>query len=114
MERKAAAAGCIYLSCPVFGRPDVARAAKLLLVMAGDQKAKAIVKSILVPSIGRAVIDAGIEASKGPSSDFSLCVSLAYIVIPASGHAEAAGKFHYPWGCSSIFRNLCSRRINRV
>lgn len=54
--------------CPVFGRPAAAEAAGLVLVMAGDYKSKMEVAPLLVPAMGRKVIDLGENLEKGKIS----------------------------------------------
>ena len=53
-----AAHGVQYLACPVFGRPDAARAGKLWLCLAGDQEAKGRVGPLL-EVMGQGVFDFG-------------------------------------------------------
>ena len=50
---------------PVFGAPPVAEAGKLLVVMAGDYRSKKEVAHILIPGVGRKVIDLGGNLEKG-------------------------------------------------
>jgi 3-hydroxyisobutyrate dehydrogenase-like beta-hydroxyacid dehydrogenase len=50
--------GVHYLACPVFGRPDAARAGKLWLCLAGDDQAKTRVRSLL-EVLGQGVYDFG-------------------------------------------------------
>ncbi|KAL7418786.1 hypothetical protein Q5752_006469 [Cryptotrichosporon argae] len=65
LQDAAAAKGATYLSSPVFGPPAVAKTAQLLLVLGGAPAAKERVKPILVPAIGKAIIDVGEQAAKG-------------------------------------------------
>ncbi|KAK4687829.1 hypothetical protein P7C73_g2285, partial [Tremellales sp. Uapishka_1] len=65
LEALAKEHGCVYLGCPLWGTPPVAKAAQLLLVVSGDPESKKIVSDILKPAVGKAIIDAGDEASKG-------------------------------------------------
>ncbi|KAJ4472579.1 NAD(P)-binding protein [Lentinula edodes] len=60
-------AHCHYLSCPVFGRPNVADKAQLLIVMAGEYRSKKEVAYLLVPAVGRKVIDLGENVEKAPT-----------------------------------------------
>ncbi|KAH8094728.1 NAD(P)-binding protein [Cristinia sonorae] len=55
---------------PVFGAPPVADAGKLLVVMAGDYRSKKEVAHVLIPSVGRSVIDLGGNLEK--ASTFKL------------------------------------------
>jgi len=50
--------GVHYLACPVFGRPDAARAGKLWLCLAGDDQAKTRVRPLL-ELLGQGVYDLG-------------------------------------------------------
>jgi 3-hydroxyisobutyrate dehydrogenase-like beta-hydroxyacid dehydrogenase len=50
--------GVQYLACPVFGRPDAARAGKLWLCLAGDEEAKTRVRPLL-DLLGQRVYDFG-------------------------------------------------------
>jgi 3-hydroxyisobutyrate dehydrogenase-like beta-hydroxyacid dehydrogenase len=50
---------------PVFGAPPVADAGQLLVVMAGDYRSKKEVAHLLVPGVGRKVIDLGGNLEKG-------------------------------------------------
>jgi 3-hydroxyisobutyrate dehydrogenase-like beta-hydroxyacid dehydrogenase len=53
-----AAHGVQYLACPVFGRPDAARAGKLWLCLAGEEEAKSRVHPLL-EVLGQGVFDFG-------------------------------------------------------
>ncbi|EJD04439.1 NAD-binding protein [Fomitiporia mediterranea MF3/22] len=55
------------ITCPVFGAPAAADKAQLLLVMSGDYRSKKEVAYILVPAIGRKVIDLGGNLEKAPT-----------------------------------------------
>lgn len=50
---------------PVFGAPPVAEAGQLIVVMAGDYRSKKEVAHLLVPGVGRKVIDLGGNLEKG-------------------------------------------------
>lgn len=54
-----------FLSCPVFGPPTAAKSAGLLVVISGDESAREMVKSYIVPTLGKAILDCGPDASKG-------------------------------------------------
>ncbi|KIK70599.1 hypothetical protein GYMLUDRAFT_282513 [Collybiopsis luxurians FD-317 M1] len=56
-----------FISCPVFGRPTIADKAQLLLVMAGDYRSKKEVAYLLVPAVGRKVVDLGENVEKAPT-----------------------------------------------
>ncbi len=57
------AAGSVYLTSPVFGRPEAAAAKKLWICVSGDKSAKETVKPIL-ECMGQGVVDFG-EADGG-------------------------------------------------
>ena len=50
---------------PVFGRPHAAEAAQLLIVMAGDYRSKKEVAHLMIPALGRKVLDLGGNLEKG-------------------------------------------------
>jgi len=50
--------GNYYLACPVFGRPDAARAGKLWLCLSGDESAKSRVRPLL-EVMGQGIYDFG-------------------------------------------------------
>ncbi|KAK7058515.1 hypothetical protein VNI00_002149 [Paramarasmius palmivorus] len=55
------------ITCPVFGTPAVADQANLLIIMAGDYRSKKEVAHLLVPAVGRKVIDLGENLEKAPT-----------------------------------------------
>ena len=59
------------ITCPVFVRPSVADKAGLVLVMSGDYRSKKEVAYLLVPAIGRKVIDLGGNLEKGKLMELS-------------------------------------------
>ncbi|EKM61550.1 uncharacterized protein PHACADRAFT_248231 [Phanerochaete carnosa HHB-10118-sp] len=58
---------CHLVMAPVFGAPHVAQAAQLIVVMAGDYRSKKEVAHLLVPALGRKVIDLGGNLEKAPT-----------------------------------------------
>ncbi|KAJ7747198.1 NAD-P-binding protein [Mycena olivaceomarginata] len=50
---------CHLIASPVFGTPSVAAAAQLVIVMSGDYRSKQQVAYMLVPGVGKKVIDLG-------------------------------------------------------
>jgi len=55
------------ITCPVFGAPPVADKAQLVIVMAGDYRSKKEVAYLLVPAVGRKVVDLGGNVEKAPA-----------------------------------------------
>lgn len=53
------------ITCPVFGNPLVADKAQLMLIMSGDYRSKKEVAHLLVPAVGRKVLDLGEDMEKG-------------------------------------------------
>ncbi|EEB87463.1 hypothetical protein MPER_15176 [Moniliophthora perniciosa FA553] len=53
------------ITCPVFGTPSVADKANLVIVMSGDYRSKKEVAYLLVPAVGRKVLDLGENLEKG-------------------------------------------------
>ena len=54
-----------FVTSPVFGPPAAADAANLVIVMSGDYRSKKEVAYLLVPAVGRKVIDLGGNVEKG-------------------------------------------------
>ncbi|KAF7347249.1 NAD(P)-binding protein [Mycena venus] len=61
---------CHLVASPVFGTPYVAAAAQLVIVMSGDYRSKKEVAYMLVPAVGKKVIDLGGNIEK--ASTFKL------------------------------------------
>ncbi|KAJ7726389.1 NAD-P-binding protein [Mycena metata] len=61
---------CHLIASPVFGTPHVAAAAQLVIVMSGDYRSKKEVAYMLVPAVGKKVIDLGGNIEK--ASTFKL------------------------------------------
>jgi 3-hydroxyisobutyrate dehydrogenase-like beta-hydroxyacid dehydrogenase len=53
------------ITCPVFGTPAVADKSQLLIIMSGDYHSKKEVAYLLVPAVGRKVVDLGKNLEKG-------------------------------------------------
>ncbi|GAA6007662.1 hypothetical protein JCM11491_003916 [Sporobolomyces phaffii] len=68
LERRAAKIPwCFFLAAPVFGPPPLAKEAKLVVVLSGDIFAKRHVEGLLVPSMGRKVLDVGANVERASS-----------------------------------------------
>lgn len=55
---------CHLVGSPVFGRPPVADAAKLIVVLSGDYHSRKQIAHLLVPAMGRMVMDLGDDVTK--------------------------------------------------
>ncbi|KAF9225572.1 NAD(P)-binding protein [Gyrodon lividus] len=60
-------AHCHFVASPVFGPPMAADAGKLVVVMSGDYRSKKEVAHLMVPGIGRKVVDLGGNTEKAPT-----------------------------------------------
>ncbi|KAI0354664.1 NAD-P-binding protein [Trametes cingulata] len=56
-----------FVASPVFGPPATAATAQLLIVMSGDYRSKKEVAHILIPAVGRKVLDLGGNIEKAPT-----------------------------------------------
>ncbi|KAF5368332.1 hypothetical protein D9758_002155 [Tetrapyrgos nigripes] len=56
-----------FVTAPVFGTPSVADKAQLVIIMSGDYRSKKELAYLLVPSMGRKVIDVGENVEKAPT-----------------------------------------------
>ncbi|KAF7343190.1 NAD(P)-binding protein [Mycena venus] len=85
---------CRLITCPVFGTPPVAEAAQLIIVMSGDHQSKQEVAPILVPAVGRKVIDLGESLEKAPTFKLignSMILGILEILTESYTLAEKAG-----------------------
>ncbi|KIM70315.1 hypothetical protein SCLCIDRAFT_1207637 [Scleroderma citrinum Foug A] len=58
---------CHFVTSPVFGPPAAADAGNLVIAMSGDYRSKQEVAHLLVPGVGRKVIDLGGNVEKAPT-----------------------------------------------
>ena len=58
---------CHFVTAPIFGPPAMAEKATLIIALSGEYRSKKEVAYILVPSIGRRVLDLGGNVEKGDS-----------------------------------------------
>ncbi|KAL4070720.1 NAD(P)-binding protein [Scleroderma citrinum] len=58
---------CHFVTSPVFGPPAAADAGSLVIAMSGDYRSKQQVAHLLVPGVGRKVIDLGGNVEKAPT-----------------------------------------------
>lgn len=56
-----------FVTAPVFGAPPAAEAAQLVIVISGELRAKREVAYLMVPAVGRKIIDLGSNVEKGPT-----------------------------------------------
>ena len=81
------------MACPVFGPPAVADKAQLLLAMSGDYRSKKEVAYLLVPAVGRGVIDMGESIKKGIFTLYCNNRDLITVLAVLSSYHEAYRKF---------------------
>lgn len=53
------------ITCPVFGPPAAAEKSELVIIMSGDYRSKKEIAYLLVPAVGRKIIDLGGNVEKG-------------------------------------------------
>ncbi|KAJ6601139.1 NAD-P-binding protein [Mycena vulgaris] len=85
---------CRLITSPVFGTPSVANAAQLVIVMSGDYRSKKEVAYMLVPAVGRKVIDLGGNLEKAPTFKLlgnSLILGTLEILAESYTLAEKSG-----------------------
>ncbi|KAJ7762325.1 NAD-P-binding protein [Mycena maculata] len=85
---------CRLITSPVFGVPTVAAAAQLVIVMSGDYRTKKEIAYILVPAVGRKVIDLGGNLEKAPTFKLignSMILGTLEILAEAYTLAEKSG-----------------------
>ncbi|EGO21860.1 hypothetical protein SERLADRAFT_351200 [Serpula lacrymans var. lacrymans S7.9] len=58
---------CHFVTCPVFGPPPGADKATLVLAMSGDYRSKKEIAYLLVPAVGRKIMDLGGNIEKAPT-----------------------------------------------
>ena len=76
-----------FVAAPVFGAPAAADKAQLVVCLAGESRSKKEVAYLLVPAIGRKVIDLGGNVEKAAAFKLignsfiagSKCASLVYV-----------------------------------
>ncbi|KAK0481835.1 NAD(P)-binding protein [Armillaria novae-zelandiae] len=82
------------VTCPVIGAPKAADARQLLIVMSGDYRSKKDVAYLLVPAVGRRVIDLGENLEKAPTCKLianSMILGSLEILAEAYTLAEKSG-----------------------
>lgn len=77
--------GSFYLACPVFGRPDAARAGNLWLCLAGDERAKRRIRPLL-KVMGQGIYDFG---SSPPAANVAKLAGNFLIASAIEAMAEA-------------------------
>lgn len=85
--------GCSFVAAPVFGPPPVARAAQILIAIAGPPQAVEIISPFLKNVIARDVIHAGSDPSKAlllKSTSNFIAAGLQYLLSEAHVLAEKA------------------------
>jgi len=82
------------VTAPVFGPPVAAEGAQLIVAMAGDYRSKKEIANILVPAVGKKVIDLGGNLEKAPTFKLignSLILGSLEILAESFTMAEKAG-----------------------
>jgi len=71
-----------FITCPVFGAPDVAAKGLLIAVMSGDYRSKKEVAYLLVPAVAQKIIDLGGNVEKGLSVHFNCSIISIFFTAP--------------------------------
>ncbi|KAG2022831.1 hypothetical protein CC2G_000550 [Coprinopsis cinerea AmutBmut pab1-1] len=82
------------ITCPVLGTPGVAEKSQLLLIMSGEYRSKKAVAHILVPSVGRKVVDLGGDLEKALTYKLmanSMILGSIEVIAEALTFAEKSG-----------------------
>ncbi|KAG6919036.1 hypothetical protein DXG01_009746 [Tephrocybe rancida] len=82
------------ITCPVFGTPAVAAKGQLLVVMSGEYRSKKEIAYLLVPGMGRKVIDLGGNLEKAPTFKLignSMILGTLEVLAEAYTLAEKSG-----------------------
>ncbi|WWC62000.1 uncharacterized protein I303_104587 [Kwoniella dejecticola CBS 10117] len=88
LAEQAKEVGSTYLACPVFGRPPMAQAAKLLIISSGPSEAQEKVKQLLKPVIGDRLIDVGEDVKKATAiKSMGNMVLLGWIELLSESYA---------------------------
>jgi len=83
-----------FITSPVFGAPPAADKAELIIVMSGDYRSKKELAYILVPAVGKKVVDLGGNVEKAPTFKLignSMILGCMEIVAEAQTLSEKAG-----------------------
>ncbi|WVW83946.1 hypothetical protein I302_105969 [Kwoniella bestiolae CBS 10118] len=92
LAERASSVGATYLACPVFGRPPMAEASKLLIVFSGPSDIKERVKGVLIPAVGDRVVDVGEDVKKATAlKSMGNMVLLGWIQLLSESYALGDG-----------------------
>ncbi|KAF9024134.1 NAD-P-binding protein [Hymenopellis radicata] len=82
------------ITCPVIGPPAVAKKGQLVIMMSGDYRSKKEIAYLIVPAVGRKVIDLGENLEKAPTCKLignSMIISSLEILGEAYTLGEKSG-----------------------
>ncbi|OCF74583.1 hypothetical protein I204_04962 [Kwoniella mangroviensis CBS 8886] len=92
LAEQASSVGATYLSCPVFGRPPMAEASKLLIIFSGPEEVREKVKGILIPAVGDRIVDVGEDVKKATAlKSMGNMVLLGWIQLLSESYALGDG-----------------------
>ncbi len=74
------------ITCPVIGPPAVAKKGQLVIMMSGEYQIKKQISYLIVPAVGRKVIDLGENLEKGIPPD---CEHYIFSCITFSANLQA-------------------------
>jgi len=82
------------ITCPVIGAPPAADKSQLVIVMSGDYRSKKEVAYLLVPAVGRKVVDLGGNVEKAPTLKLignSMILGCMEVIAEGQTLAEKSG-----------------------
>ncbi|EIW86945.1 NAD(P)-binding protein [Coniophora puteana RWD-64-598 SS2] len=85
---------CHFVTSPIFGPPPAADSAKLVIALSGDHRLKKEIAHLLVPAVGRKVMDLGGNIEKAPTFKLignSLIMGANELLAEAFTFGEKAG-----------------------
>lgn len=83
-----------FITSPVFGAPPAADKAELIIIMSGDYRSKKELAYILVPAVGKKVVDLGGNVEKAPTFKLignSMILGCMEVVAEGQTLSEKAG-----------------------
>lgn len=90
---------CHLVTAPVLGPPATAEVAALIICMSGEYRAKKELAHLLVPAVGRKVLDLGGNIEKGVLPSVRHCMNLLLIIVLQHLHTSSSATplFLGPW-----------------
>ncbi|WVQ80762.1 hypothetical protein IAT38_002867 [Cryptococcus sp. DSM 104549] len=108
LAEQAKSVGATYIASPVFGRPPMAEAAKLLIVLSGPAAVKEKLKPHLVPALGDRLVDVGEDVKLASAlKSMGNMLLLGWIELLAEGYTLGDSVGLDP----AVFKNLIDQFV---